>query len=230
MLTGISKGGFGGGAGGAATPLLAMVIPPAQGAAIMLPVLCVMDVFGIRAYLWRWDARLVRITVSAGLIGCAAGAAAFGHLDDDWIRILVGLTALGFLAYSLLPRKPLPAPSDRQGWFWCALSGFTSFITHSGGAPLMVYLLPQKLDKAVFVATSLVFFAAMNYVKILPYLWLGLLDARNLVTSAALVPAGVAGIYLGLRLQRRISARWFYRLIYGLLFITGVKLLYDGLT
>jgi len=230
VLTGISKGGFGGGAGGAATPLLAMVVPPAQGAAIMLPVLCVMDVFGIRAYLWRWDARLVRITVSAGLIGCAAGAAAFGHLDDDWIRILVGLTALGFLAYSLLPRKPLPAPSDRQGWFWCALSGFTSFITHSGGAPLMVYLLPQKLDKAVFVATSLVFFAAMNYVKILPYLWLGLLDARNLVTSAALVPAGVVGIYLGLRLQRRISARWFYRLIYGLLFITGVKLLYDGLT
>ena len=230
MLTGISKGGFGGGAGGAATPLLAMVIPPAQGAAIMLPVLCVIDVFGIRAYLWRWDARLVRITVSGGLIGCAAGALAFGHLDDDWIRILVGLTALGFLAYSLLPRKPLPAPSDRQGWFWCALSGFTSFITHSGGAPLMVYLLPQKLDKAVFVATSLVFFAAMNYVKILPYLWLGLLDARNLATSAALVPAGVAGIYLGLRLQRRISARWFYRLIYGLLFITGVKLLYDGLT
>jgi uncharacterized membrane protein YfcA len=84
VLTGISKGGFGGGAGGAATPLLAMVIPPAQGAAIMLPVLCVMDVFGIRAYLWRWDARLVRITVSAGLIGCAAGALAFGHLDDNW--------------------------------------------------------------------------------------------------------------------------------------------------
>ena len=87
MLTGISKGGFGGGAGGAATPLLAMVIPPAQGAAIMLPVLCVMDVFGIRAYLWRWDARLVRITVSAGLIGCAAGALAKKPADRKSTRL-----------------------------------------------------------------------------------------------------------------------------------------------
>jgi hypothetical protein len=209
---------------------MAMVIPPAQGAAIMLPVLCVMDIFGIRAYLWRWDRRLVRIIVSAGLVGCVAGALTFRHLDDDWIRILVGSTALGFLAYSLLPRKMLAKPSDAQGWFWCTLSGFTSFITHSGGPPLMVYLLPQRLDKAVFVATSLVFFAAMNYAKILPYLWLGLLDARNLAASAALMPAGVAGIYLGLRLQQRISARWFYRLIYALLFVTGAKLLYDGLS
>jgi len=207
-----------------------MVIPPAQGAAIMLPVLCVMDIFGIRAYLWRWDRRLARIAVSAGLVGALAGALTFRHVDDDWIRILVGLTALGFLGYSLLPRKALPRPSDAQGWFWCALSGFTSFITHSGGPPLMVYLLPQRLDKAVFVATSLVFFAAMNYAKILPYLWLGLLDARNLATSLVLVPAGVAGIYLGLHLQQRISGRWFYRLIYALLFITGAKLLYDGVT
>jgi uncharacterized membrane protein YfcA len=209
---------------------MAMVIPPAQGAAIMLPVLCVMDVFGIRAYLWRWDRRLVRIIVSGGLVGCVAGALTFRHLDEDWIRILVGSIALGFLAYSLLPRKTFSRPSDAQGWLWCTLSGFASFITHSGGPPLMVYLLPQKLDKAVFVATSLVFFAAMNYAKILPYLWLGLLDARNLAASFLLVPAGVAGIYLGLRLQSRISARWFYRLIYLLLFVTGTKLLYDGVT
>jgi uncharacterized membrane protein YfcA len=162
-----------------------MVISPAQAAAIMLPVLCVLDLAGIQAYLGRWDRRLMRIIVPAGLLGTAIGTLTFRQLDDNWIRILLGVIALGFLAYNLAPRSaPQRKPSDAEGWFWSALAGFTSFVSHTGSPPLLVYVLPQKLDKAVFVSTLLVFFAAMNYAKILPYWWLaGLLDLRNLATS-----------------------------------------------
>ena len=229
LLTGISKAGLGGGAGGVSTPLLSMVISPVSAAAIMLPVLCVMDLFGIRAYIGLWDRALARRLVVGGLAGCAAGAATFSWLDENWIRILLGVIALGFLAFSYLPRKRVYSPSPRAGWFWSALSGYTSFVTHAGGPPLMVYLLPLRLDKTTFIATSLVFFAAMNYAKIVPYLWLGLFDARNLGTSALLVPVGIAGIYLGIWLQKRIEPRLFYRVVHSLLFLTGAKLLYDGL-
>jgi uncharacterized membrane protein YfcA len=231
VLTGISKAGLGGGAGGVAAPLMSLVIPPPQAAAIVLVILLTMDLAAFRPYMWKWDVRILRVIVPAGLIGCVIGTAAFRHMDDNWIRILVGSVALGFLLYSALPRKNLMSkPSGGAGWFWGTLSGFTSFITHSGGPPLMVYLLPQRLDKAAFIATSLVFFAALNWAKIGPYLWLGLFDARNLATSAALIPAGIAGIYLGVWLQTRIQTRWFYRLIYVLLFVTGTKLLYEGIT
>jgi uncharacterized membrane protein YfcA len=228
LLTGISKAGLGGGAGGVSTPLLSTVISPVSAAAIMLPVLCVMDIFGIRAYLWKWDRAVARRIVGGGLAGCVAGAATFSWLNDNWIRILLGTIALGFLAFSYLPKRTIGRPSARAGWFWSALSGYTSFVTHSGGPPMMVYLLPLRLDKSTFIATSLVFFAAMNYAKILPYLWLGLFDARNLATSALLVPLGIAGIYLGVWLQKRIEPRLFYRVVHGLLFATGTKLLYDG--
>ena len=230
LLTGISKSGLGGGAGGVSTPLLSIVISPITAAAIMLPVLCVMDVFGIRAYLGLWDRALVRRIVAGGLAGCFAGWATFSWLDDNWIRILLGTIALGFLVWSYVPRKTLLRPSHAAGWFWSALSGYTSFVTHAGGPPLMAYLLPLRLDKTTFIASSLVFFAAMNYAKILPYLWLGLFDARNLATSAVLAPVGVAGIYLGVRLQKRIEPRTFYRVVHALLFLTGAKLLYDGLS
>jgi uncharacterized protein len=230
VLTGISKGGFGGGAA-VATPLMALTIPPAQAAAIMLPVLCLMDIAGIRAYLGRWDRRVMRIIVPAGLAGSVIGAITFRHMNDDWIRIMLGVIALGFLAWTLNPRKRFrEKPGNVAGWFWGTAAGFTSFITHAGSPPVMVYLVPQKLEKDAFVATSLVFFFALNYAKIIPYLWLGLFDARVLSTSALLVPVGIAAIYLGLWLQRRIDVRWFYRLIYALLFLTGTKLLYDGLT
>jgi uncharacterized protein len=228
-LTGISKGGLGGGAA-VATPLMALTIPPAQAAAILLPVLCLMDIAGVRAYFGRWDRHIVRIIVPAGLFGTAIGALSVRHMDDDWIRILLGAVALGFLAWTLYPRKHLAEkPKDLAGWFWGTLSGFTSFITHAGSPPVMVYLLPQKLHKEAFVATSLIFFFALNYAKILPYVWLGLFDRRVLGTAALLVPVGIAGTYAGLWMQRRIDVRWFYRLIYTLLFLTGTKLLYDGI-
>lgn len=228
-LTGISKGGMGGGAA-VATPLMALAIPPAQAAAIMLPVLCLMDLAGVRAYLGRWERRVVRVLVPAGIAGTALGGLTVSFMNDDWIRIMLGVVALGFLAWTLYPRKSLPArPAGPAGWFWGMLSGFTSFITHAGSPPVMVYLLPQRLEKEALIGTLLIFFLALNYAKIPSYLWLGLFDRRVLATAAALVPIGVAGIYAGQWLQRRIDARWFYRLIYTLLFVTGSKLLYDGI-
>jgi uncharacterized membrane protein YfcA len=227
-FTGISKGATGGGAA-IATPLMAVVIPPAVAAAIMLPVLCIMDLAGIRAYLGKWDRRAMRILVSAGLAGCLIGGLTFHYMSEHVIRILLGAIALGFLAWSLYPRKRLaPTPSDSAGYFWGTVSGFTSFITHAGSPPAMVWLIPQRLDKDAFVATSLVFFAALNYAKIVPYLWLGLFDGSVLATALVLVPLGIAGIYAGQWLQRRIDTRWFYRIIYALLFLTGCRLLYDG--
>ena len=228
-LTGISKGGMGGGAA-VSTPLMALAVPPATAAAVMLPVLCLMDLAGMRAYVGKWNPRITRILVSAGLCGCVLGALTFRHLSEHWIRILVGAIALGFLAWTVSPRRRtgLKKPSDGAGWFWGVLAGFTSFITHAGSPPAMVWLIPQRLEKEAFVATSLVFFAALNYAKILPYVWLGLLDRTALTTSLALVPLGIAGIFAGQWLQRRIDARWFYRIIYVLLFITGSRLLYDG--
>ena len=229
-LTGISKGGMGGGAA-VATPLMALAIPPAQAAAIMLPVLCVMDLAGVRAYLWRWDRRLVRILVPAGIAGTVVGGLTVSFMNDDWIRIMLGAVALGFLAWTFFPRTTRPRqPRRAAGWFWGALSGFTSFITHAGSPPVMVYLVPQKLEKEAFVATLLIFFLALNYAKIPSYLWLGLVDARVLVTAGLLIPLGIAAIHAGQWLQRRIDVRWFYRLIYTLLFFTGVKILYDGIT
>ena len=95
---------------------------------------------------------------------------------------------------------------------------------------MSVYLLPQRLDKALLAGTAVVFFAVLNYVKLVPYFWLGLFDARNLVTAAVLAPIGVLGILAGVWVRKRISEVLFYRLCYGFLLVTGGKLLYDSVT
>lgn len=231
FLTGISKGGFGSGLGIVAVPMMSLAIPVTQAAAVMLPILCLMDVFGVLGYRRSWDRANMRIMAPGAVLGIGLGALTFGALDEGWVRLLIGLIAVVFTAQRLLglfPKDVDPGPNVAKGVFWSAMSGFTSFVAHAGGPPLSVYLLPQRLDKTVFAGTTVLFFAFVNYVKLAPYAWLGQFTSDNLATALVLAPIAPVGIWAGMWLHSRIDATLFFRVCYVLLFFTGVKLVYDG--
>jgi uncharacterized membrane protein YfcA len=235
MIAGISKGGFGAGLGVIAVPVMALVLPPVQVAAIMLPILCLMDLVGIWAYWKKWEPQVLLRLSLAAVAGILLGAVTF-HVMEAWmIRLLIGLIALGFTAnhvVRLLRRKQTTgfAPSRARGWFWGAVSGFTSFTAHAGGPPVNVYLLPLGLPKTQYQATTVAFFLIVNYVKLVPYTALGLFTTENLATSAVLFPVAVAGIVAGIWLHNRVPSGIFYAACYVFLALTGAKLIYDGLS
>jgi len=235
LITGISKGGFGG-IGGIAVPAMALVISPVQAAAIMLPILCLMDVVGVAAYRRIWHRRNVAIMVPAAVLGILIGYLTFEHLTDDIVRLIVGVIALSFTLYRwilvpLLGRRDAPAigPSVARGTVWGTLLGFTSFVAHAGSPPAQIYLLPQRLDKTVYQGTMVVAFMAVNYVKLVPYAMLGQLSAANMSTALVLLPLAPVGVWLGVWLHKRVPEVLFYRIAYLALFGTGVKLVWDGL-
>ncbi len=238
LLVGISKGGFGGGLAVLGVPMMSLAVDPITAAAIMLPVLCVMDLVGLWAYRGMWHARNLVILVPAALIGILVGSLSFRHLDADVLRLLIGLLALGFAVHHYwrawqrrrAADGPVEArgPSVPLGLLAGAASGFTSFIAHAGGPPISVYLLGQRLDKTVFVGTTVVFFTLVNYVKLLPYGLLGQLHTGNLLTALVLMPLAPIGILLGIWLHRRINEGAFYAWVYAFLLLTGLKLLHDG--
>lgn len=232
MIMGVSKGGFGSGLGLMATPLVALAVPTPQAAAIMLPILLVMDATGLVAYRGTFQRGRLGLLLAGGILGIALGAATFRYFSEAMIRVVLGAISLAFVAWQLRrggTAAPALVPSKAKGLFWSAMAGLTSTIAHAGGPPLNVYLLPQKLDRAVFVGTTVIFFAVINAAKLVPYLWLGLFDTRNLLTSLVLVPLAPLGILLGVWLLKRISQVLFYRIAYAALVIVGLKLLWDGL-
>jgi uncharacterized membrane protein YfcA len=231
LLFGVSKGGFAGGFGIVTVPLMALTVPPAQAAAIMLPILLVMDLGAMWAYRASWDRGLIKIILPAGLVGTLIGTLTFRLLSANGLKLLLGLIAVGFVLYRATRKSVTgpPAPRSRiKGTFWATVSGITSFVAHSGGAPMSVYLLPLRLPPALLVGTSAFFFAAINWSKVVPYWWLGLFSQQNLVTAAALAPLGLAGIGLGVWVRKHIAEALFYRIVYAFLLLTGLKLLYDG--
>jgi uncharacterized membrane protein YfcA len=230
LITGISKSGFGGGLGVLAVPLLALFVSPFQAAAIMLPILCAMDIINVWVYRKTWDRRNIRILLPASLVGVIAGALTFRYLSDAHIRIIVGAIALVFSMLFFFRRDggERRGPDVLRGSFWGLIAGFVSFGVHAGAPPTNVYLLPQRLDKTVFVGTLVVLFAAINYFKLIPYALLGQLSAGNLLTGVVLAPLIPVGSWIGVKLHHRIPERPFYLVCYGLLTLMGAKLLYDG--
>jgi len=230
LLMGLSKSGFGAGFGALAVPLMALAAPVPQAAAIMLPLLAVMDAMGVRALFRSADWALLRWWLPAGLAGTVVGTLLFGVLPGNTVAGVVGVLTLLFLAQRLLfpPKADAPPPPRWLGALLGVASGFTSFVAHAGGPPAQAYLLPLKMAPLRFAATTAVFFAAVNLSKWVPYAALGLIDVRNMATALVLAPLAPVGVWIGIHIVRRINAVWFYRLLYAGMALTGLKLVWDG--
>ncbi len=231
LLYGMSKGGLGPSLGAVAIPAMSLVINPVAAAGILLPVLCLMDLFAIWSFKKSFDLYHLKILVPAGIVGIITASLLMGHLSEDAIRIIIGVICVTFcLNYWIGSRFSQRKKGGRlSGWIWGIVSGFTSTQIHAGGAPLSVYLLPQNLDRVVLMGTMAIFFTVMNYLKLIPYTLLGELDGSNLMTSVILMPLAPIGVKLGNLILNRVSQKIIYRFLYTALFLSGMKLLYDGI-
>jgi len=154
LVVGISKGGFGSGMGSMGVPLMALAIPVPQAAAIMLPLLMVMDAIGMWKYRTQYARGHMKILMVGAVLGTVLGYLAFERLDEAWVRVIVGAVAVVFTANDWIVAAigraaPAQGPSWPKGIFWSAVSGVTSFVANAGGPPLQVYLFEN-------LATSLV--------------------------------------------------------------------------
>lgn len=233
ILLGLSKGGFAG-IGALGMPLMALTIPPVQAAAVTLPILMVQDVFSVWVYRRSWDRTNLRILLPGAIVGIFLAYLLAARVPDAAVALVLGTISIVFALRRFLAGRNKAAstqpvrPSRPLGWFWGAIAGFTSMIAHAGGPPFQIYTIPQRLPRDLFVGTGVMFFAAVNLIKVPPYLALGQFTPANLMTSAALFPLAIASTWAGVWLVRRFSSERFYDIVYALLFLLGCKLVVDG--
>lgn len=233
-LFGLSKGGFSG-LSVLGLPIFALALPPMQAAAIMLPVLIVQDIVGLWAYRGDFDRQALRLLLAGAVMGTALATLMATLVPQAAITLVVGLIALWFSGLFWLRRLrgrnegPARRKSDANGLFWGIVCGITSFIAHSGAPPAQAHLMPLRLSPPQFAGTLTWLFAAINLIKLGPYLWLGQFTGETLIASAALMPVAALATLAGVVLVRRINPVLFYPLIYALLLLVGVKLTSDAL-
>lgn len=229
FILGLAKGGFAG-IGMLATPMMALVIPPLQAAAILLPILLVQDVISVWVYRRDWDRWNVKVMLPGAVVGIGIAWALAAHLSDSMVRLMVGLIGLVFVLNAWFVRAPteLRKPSATGGVFWGVVTGFTSTLVQAGSPPFQFHMLPQKLPKLTFVGTNAILFAAINWLKVVPYFQLGQFSTQSLKTSAMLLPLAIATNFLGIWLVRITPQGLFYRIAYVLVFLISLGLTWEA--
>lgn len=229
ILLGLSKGGFAG-LGIASTPMLALYLPPLEAAALILPILIIQDLISTYVFRHDWDAKNLKVMLPGAVAGMALAWLLAAYLSDAFIRILVGVIGLVFVANTWLRRNSVTPHrvTAAGGVFWGAVSGFTSFMTQGGGPPFQVHVLPQRLPKMTLVGTTTMFFTVVNLFKIGPYFLLDQFTAKNAVTSLLLLPVAVLANFAGIWLVRRTPVGLFYSIAYVLLLVISLLLLWQG--
>jgi hypothetical protein len=235
VLSGISKAAFAGGLGLLAMPLMLTVFDPHTALGVLLPILLMLDGFTLRKYWQRWSLPILLQLLPAAIVGIVVAALLLGALSTTQLQWLIGVGSVlfalrYFLLRQLLLSQSTPWLASRSaGVLMGFISGISSTLLHAGGPPLAMHLLARKLPATEYIATSAVFFAVLNVVKVPAFVWQQQLTLDLFLLALPFLPLCYLAIKLGYWLKQKVSDRHFLPAVHGLLLLAGGKLIWQAI-
>lgn len=213
-------------------PLMSLFMDPATAAGLLLPIYIVADCYAVYLFRKAFSRRNLVILLPGAVAGILVGFLTVSVIPGDVVKLLVAAIGLSYLATALRARFSKAPPPARhadvpRGVVWGTVAGFTSYLSHAGGPPFQAYVLPQKLDKMVYLGTATIFFAVVNMLKVPPYIMAGQITNESFLQAIWLSPAALAGAWSGAAISRALPERVFFRLIEVALAVVSVKLIYE---
>ena len=228
FFTGMGKAGLRG-VDMLAVMLMALVFGGKASTGIVLPLLCLVDIASVAYYRRhaRWDLfwKLVPWMVVGVILGVWLGK----DMNEAIFRrvmaviIMVTIAIVVWMEYG----KTHHVTNNRYFAAGTGLAaGFTTMIGNMAGAFSNLYFLAMRVVKNDFIGTGAWVFLSVNLFK-LPFqvfYWKNI-DLHSLSVDAALVPAGVVGFLLGIRVVRNIHDDNYRKVVMVLTLIGCVAML-----
>lgn len=213
-------------------PLLSLYMDPALAAGLLLPIYIVADAYAVYLFRKAFSRRNLMILLPGALVGILVGYSAVSLVPGDAVKLLLVGIGLSYLFTALrqriskteVPARPADVP---RGIVWGTLAGLTSYISHAGGPPFQAYVLPQKLDKMVYLGTTTIFFSVVNLVKVPPFVLAGQITWDSLGQAVWLAPLALLGAWSGATVSRLMPEKLFFMLVEVALAVVSLKLLYE---
>jgi len=204
---------------------LALVMPVSR----VIPLLALLDFAGSSRRGWRARRELawpeLRQLLPGMLLGQGLGVLVLARLPTALMALALGLFVMVQGGRGLLTKAAARPAEARHALRYGLFGGVLGGLFGSGGFVYASYLERRLASREGFRATQAVLIALSTGWRIILCASLGLLDLRLLVTSIAFVPAMLFGAYLGHHIDLRMSREALFRLLNGLLVLSGLSLL-----
>ncbi len=235
VFIGLSKAGFGGGLGMLTTPLCVVAFAreghsSSFAIGTLLPLLCAGDMFSLYHYWGKWRRENLLYLLPGAVVGVVIGVQLVGKFSNRELNLAIGILAVTFVVFQWVKERIFAAegafaPNHAIG-VPCGIGmGITSTFAHGAGPAASLFLIPQRMPKEIYVGTTVLVFTWINWIKMPFFAAKGIITGETLWLDLKLLPLIPVGVWLGLWLNRRMSDRWFLRIVYALIFLTGVQLI-----
>lgn len=235
LFIGIAKAGFGGGLGMLTTPICVLAFgaggkPPAFAVGTLLPLLCAGDAFSLYYYWGKWRKENLLYLLPGTVAGVFLGVRLMGRFTDRGVSVAIGVIAVLFVLFQFAREKIFAmegafAPNHKVGIPCGVTTGITSTFAHGAGPVVSMFLIPQRMPKEIYMGTSVLVFAWVNWIKMPFFLSQHIITRETLLTGLYYFPLVPVGVWLGVWMNRRCSERAFLRVVYVLVLLAGVQLI-----
>lgn len=245
FFIGITKSGFGSGIGLIIVPMAALGLahtPYGFEAAlgVLLPLLLIGDCIAVWQYRHLFSLQIVKKLLPATAVGVVIGAAIlywFGshekRIAEALIQIEIGLESVALVSLHFYRvwrgQRDLYVPRPLHNHLVGGTAAVSSTLAHAAGPIIALYLLPQGLDRQLFVGTCAIYFAILNAAKLPGYWMAGQFDHDVWRLSLKLLPLVFAGAAAGFWMNKRMNDRLFSHVVFTATFTLGLYLMYVGL-
>jgi uncharacterized protein len=193
-------------------PLMAISFGGRASTGILLPMLCIGDIFAVSWYRQHGEGRFILRLLPSTLCGMGAGVAAGRNLSDAAFGIMIGSIILGLLALMIWQDAGNKKTSYPSAWWFSILAGllagFTTMVGNAAGPVMSIYLLSMSLPKKTFIGTAAWFFMIINLLKIpLQIFFWKNISPDTLAFDACMIPVIAAGAFIGFRVTGKIPER-----------------------
>jgi len=228
LLLGIRKSGIAG-SSLVVVPIMANVFGGKASTGIVLPMLLIADVFAVSYYYryvkWRYILKLMPWTILGIFLALFCG----NNISNEIFQKVMATTifcAIFFMILRELNKRGRPFPN----YWWIAMifgiiGGFASMIGNVAGSIMATYLLSLNLPKYNFISTESWFFFSVNLLKIPLHIFIWeTISLRTLTINIIIAPVIIFGVFIGIKIVKKIPERMYRVLIIAITLLSAVFL------
>jgi uncharacterized membrane protein YfcA len=171
--------------------------------------------------------RLVDLLIGT-VAGVPLGVWVIATLSPGALRRLIGLVLVAIVLLEVLGRLPSWLPDRRWGVLAGFLAGLMGAAAGAPGPAVVVYATTQEWSPRTIKANLQAFFVVNETVVLVGYWWAGLVTLEVGRAAVAFALPALAGVVLGVGVSNRIDRARFRRIVFAVLFVSGVVLLLRG--
>jgi uncharacterized membrane protein YfcA len=154
------------------------------------------------------------------------------RIDPRVFYLILGVPVVLISAIQLAGIHFIIPPRHRSWAEWAAglVSGILGGLAGTWGPTTVLYLLATETPKDRQMVVQGVIYGAGSVTLLLAHLASGVLNPATAPVSALMVLPALLGMWVGLRFQDRLDASLFRRAVLAVLVVSGVNLVWKGLS